>query len=598
MSKHKLYSITLASALIILMLVSIAGAEQLVDVPSFGSNNHNDLNKVYENDIKTQDTAIEINPYDSEAWKNKGLVLVMLQKPEEALKAFDKAIEINPHYSDAWTGKGLALTGLNKFDKAIKAYDKAIKINPQDSNAWDGKGLAFEGLNKPEEAIKAYDKAIEINPQDSIALKSKKALSLSTTGKPSDSVTESQDLVSQGIILGKSGQYNESMKIFDKAIKINSQDSDAWTGKGLALMGLNRSDEAIKIFDKALKINPQNSMTWYCKGLVFESLKKPEEAIKAYDKAIEIEPLNSPVNSRALEHKKTLSLSNTEKPSDSVTESQNLVSQGAILTQSGQYDKAMKVFDKAIESDPQNPAAWSCKGITLTILGKYDEAIKAFDISTEINPLDSTCWAGKGLAFEGLNKPKEAIKAFDKAIEINPQNSIALKHKSALSKRDLSNTKQPADLNTEQPTYQSTEQSVYQDSQWLTTCISDSLVVNNDMKYLGTALKDIDLTSDNPDFTSTSTYANALYTDSQKAMDDSDLYNVSIDLQGAKDEHQLAMLQAQSAAVYIVYGVEEYKKGNFEAGNSEMKQAVPNMKSFREHDDRAASLSKAYKSQN
>ena len=457
MSKHKLHSITLVSAVIILMLVSIAGAEQLVDVPNFGSNNHNDLNKVYENDVKTQDTAIEINPYDSEAWKNKGLLLVMLQKPEEALKAFNKAIEINPHYPDAWTGKGLALTELNKFDEAIKAHNKAIEINPQDSNAWDGKGLAFEGLNKPEEAMKAYDKAIEINPQDSMALKYKKALSLSNTGKLSDSVTESQDLVSQG----------------------------------------------------------------------------------------------------------------------------------AMLAQSGQYDKAMKVFDKAIESNPQNSAAWSCKGITLTMLGKYDEAMKAFDISTEINPLDSTCWAGKGLAFEGLNKPKEAIKAFEKAIEINPQNSIALKHKSALS-----NTKQPADLNTKQPTYRSTEQSAYQDSQWLTTYMSDSLVVNNDMKYLGTALKNIDLTSDNPDFTSTSTYANALYTDSQKAMDDSDLYNVSNDLQGAKDEHQLAMVQAQSAAVYIIHGVEEYKKGNFEAGNSEMKQAVPNIKSFREHDDRATSLSK------
>jgi tetratricopeptide (TPR) repeat protein len=559
-NKHKLYSITLVSAVIILMLVSIAGAEQLVDVPNFGSNNYNDLNKVYENDIKTQDTAIEINPYDSEAWKNKGLVLVMLQKPGEALKAFNKAIEINPHYSDAWTGKGLALTELNKFDKAIKAYDKAIEINPQDSDAWTGKGLAFEGLNKPEEAIKAYDKAIELNPQDSIALKSKKALSLSTTGKPSDSVTESQDLVSQGIILGKSGQYNEAMKVFDKAIELNPQNSDAWTGK----------------------------------GLVFEGLNKPEEAMNAYDKALEIDP-NDPI---ALQSKKALSLSNTGKLSEVVTESQDLVSQGAILAQSGQHDKAIKVFDKAIESNPQNSAAWSCKGIILTILGKYDEAIKAFDISTEINPLDSTCWAGKGLAFEGLNKPKEAIKAFDKAIEINPQNSIALKHKSALSKRDLSNTKQPADLNTEQPTYRSTEQSAYQDSQWLTTCISDSLVVNNDMKYLGTALKNIDLTSDNPDFTSTSTYANALYTDSQKAMDDSDLYNVSNDLQGAKDEHQLAMVQAQSAAVYIIYGVEEYKKGNFEAGNSEMKQAVPNMKSFREHDDRAASLSKAYKSQN
>ncbi len=341
-----------------------------------------------------------------------------------------------------------------------------------------------------------------------------------------------------------------------------------------------------KIVYKGENYSVQMQKYYFCNGT--------KAAIKAYDKAIEINP-NDTI---ALQSKKALPLSNTEKSSDSVTESQDLVSQGIILGKSGQYNEAMKIFDKAIETNPQDPAAWSCKGITLTILGKYDEAITAFDISTEINPQDSTAWAGKGLAFEGLNNPKEAIKAFDKALELNPHNSVALKHKRALSKRDLSNIKQPSDLNIEQPVYRSTGQSAYQESQWLTSWISDSLVVNNDMKYLGIALMKINLTSENPNFMSASAYANPLYTDSQKAMNDSDLYNVSFDLQSAKDEHQLAMVQAQSAAVNIISGIEAYKKGNVEAGNSEMEQAVPNIKSFREHDDRATSLSKAYKSQN
>jgi len=39
------------------------------------------------------------------------------------------------------------------------------------------------------------------------------------------------------------------------------------------------------------------------------------------------------------------------------------------------------------------------------------------------------------------------------------------------------------------------------------------------MKYLDTSLMNIDLTSENPDFMSTSTYANVLYTDSQKSVE-------------------------------------------------------------------------------
>ena len=105
----------------------------------------------------------------------------------------------------------------------------------------------------------------------------------------------------------------------------------------------------------------------------------------------------------------------------------------------------------------------------------------------------------------------------------------------------------------------------YQDSQWLTTYIADSFVISNDMKYLGTALVNINFTSNNTDFTLASTYANTLYEDSQKAMNNSGLYNVSPDLQGAKDEYQLEALQVQSAGVYIHYGVNAYRKRNLEA---------------------------------
>jgi hypothetical protein len=135
-----------------------------------------------------------------------------------------------------------------------------------------------------------------------------------------------------------------------------------------------------------------------------------------------------------------------------------------------------------------------------------------------------------------------------------------------------------------------------QDSQWLATYLSDSLVVSNDMKYIGTALINTNFTSANNDFKSVFTYANTLYKDSQKAINDSDLYSVSPDLQSTKDEYRLEMVQANRAAVYIYHGVKAYKKGNVEAGNSDMEQAIQSLYSVTKHANRAASLLKAYKS--
>ena len=87
--------------------------------------------------------------------------------------------------------------------------------------------------------------------------------------------------------------YDDAIKVFDKAIEIDRKNSDAWYNKGLALFELNKTDEAIKAYDKAIEINPQNEFAWISKGVIFGDLNKADEARKAYDKAIEINPKNS-----------------------------------------------------------------------------------------------------------------------------------------------------------------------------------------------------------------------------------------------------------------------------------------------------------------
>lgn len=62
--------------------------------------------------------------------------------------------------------------------------------------------------------------------------------------------------------------------------------------------------------------------------------------------------------------------------------------------------------------------------------------------------------------------------------------------------------------------------------------MADTPAVANENDYMVTAAK-------NHDLTSLSTYAGMLSTDNQTAIDDSDLYNVSPDLQGAKDEYAI-----------------------------------------------------------
>lgn len=133
------------------------------------------------------------------------------------------------------------------------------------------------------------------------------------------------------------------------------------------------------------------------------------------------------------------------------------------------------------------------------------------------------------------------------------------------------------------------ESSNYQDAQWLVTFTTDSTIVANDMKYVSSAIT-------KNDYTSLSIYANSLFTDSQKAMDDSDLYSVSPDLQGTKDEYRLAMVQANWAAYYISTGINDFNNGDVQTATSDFNQATQDMKSCGEHANKATKLLNAYNS--
>ena len=88
-------------------------------------------------------------------------------------------------------------------------------------------------------------------------------------------------------------------------------------------------------------------------------------------------------------------------------------------------DEAIKAYDKAIEINPQNSAAWDNKGLALDHLNKLDEAIIAYNKAIELDSHNSKSWYGKGIALGKLGKSDEATAAFDKAIELNSLDSMA-----------------------------------------------------------------------------------------------------------------------------------------------------------------------------
>ena len=101
-----------------------------------------------------------------------------------------------------------------------------------------------------------------------------------------------------------------------------------------------------------------------------------------------------------------------------------------------QHEEAIADFDAALRLSPQNAAAYAGRGITKGKLGQYEAAIAAFDNILRLNPQDVFAYTHIGLAKVSLGQYEAAIEDFDTAIVLNPQYAAAY-HDRGLAKGHL-----------------------------------------------------------------------------------------------------------------------------------------------------------------
>jgi tetratricopeptide (TPR) repeat protein len=157
-----------------------------------------------------------------------------LGKFKDAIVHYDRALELDPSNVRALHNKGLAFFGLNKFDKSIECYDKALKVRPQSLDIVLNKAISLNSLKKFETAKRLLDVIIMADPTNKKALNTR-------------ALTEF-----------KLGLDEGGMNDLMAALKIDPDYIMAWNNLGCFYLGLGDYDEAIACFDRSLRIEPRD----------------------------------------------------------------------------------------------------------------------------------------------------------------------------------------------------------------------------------------------------------------------------------------------------------------------------------------------------
>ena len=75
-----------------------------------------------------------------------------------------------------------------------------------------------------------------------------------------------EDWLNKGVALYSESKYDEAIKAYDEAIRLDPDFADAWYKKGVALKNQGEYDEAIKAYDEVIRLNHKDAYVWHNKG--------------------------------------------------------------------------------------------------------------------------------------------------------------------------------------------------------------------------------------------------------------------------------------------------------------------------------------------
>jgi tetratricopeptide (TPR) repeat protein len=407
----------------------------------------------YDEAIKNYNYAINKNPKNENALREKSRVtflraetLNFLRRYDEAIEAYDQAIQSDAEASNyydfterskegkarAWYEKAKSLNASGEYEKAIAAYNTALSLNPSKIKDQQGEietliSRIVEERNNTSSMNKDIEQVwyeignwhLQKGDDNSYNLKN-----------------EDNDLASEQAEISLEA-YDKAARAFNETTTLNNSNEEAWFGKGDALSGkgrifkyqgdynqsLNSYKMAAEAFNESFKLNSLNNYALHKRGVALYwmaynlyCLNKYERAIQAYGKAIQV---NEQLQSSEEMDYEFNELVNYDK-------GDILYWTGRALESAGNLDDAASAYENS--------------SIAFYKFGYFDEAIKAYDMNLKLNSSNAEALYGKGNLLKSKGEKylkdseydpandayEEAIKSYDELLKLNSNDTKAL----------------------------------------------------------------------------------------------------------------------------------------------------------------------------
>ena len=295
----------------------------------------------YREDLKERladlDLAIQRDPSNVDAWRDRGRVHLVSGETDEAVSDFLRLLEFDHDDAEAMDAIARAMAVQEKYDEslefiqrlldlrddlaepyalrasvrmmqdrpqdALPDLDRAIELEPDDPRNWLTRSQVLAALDRPQDGLRDIDRVLELRPGFVPALVQKAELYIkleefAQAAKTLHPILQANPNNAEwglqvAALYVAAKQPRKAIDVYTQLIAANEESWLALRGRADAYLNTGQHAEAIRDYERAIELQPNessilNNLSWVLSTSPQDSLRDGSKALKLAEMACEV----------------------------------------------------------------------------------------------------------------------------------------------------------------------------------------------------------------------------------------------------------------------------------------------------------------------
>lgn len=346
-------------------------------------------------------TLVQLKPQDNAVRIRLAGIYEKMGRENEAIAQYRTVTGKGSHAVPMFEGLARMYLKQGKYDEAIRLLNDTIRKGSPSAAVYANLGLAYGGKKMWKEELTQYRKAAAMKPKDPIILYNL-AVSLENNNRDQEAMSvyervlilkpgDTDAMLRLADLAFRNRRYAQAVALYEKLVGKLPQKGKLYANLGYAYGELNKLPVSGNYYEKAIKAGVKDEKVTYNLAATYEKMGREKAAAALYEKSAGRKPSTESLNSLA-----------------------------DYYIKKGQYDHAVKTYQRLLKLDGKNGGVYADLGYVYGLKGDLNKAIEHYKTSLRYESEESDVYTRLGGAYEKKGLLEEALKAYTKAYQLNP----------------------------------------------------------------------------------------------------------------------------------------------------------------------------------